>query len=197
MEPIETLAAVQANAHRVIGLLTPEQMMLPCPCHGWDVAMLVDKMVTSGVLFGTLCRGEQPESDLDLLFPKPIGRHDPSGSFAAAAAACRQAFADSELEGEMMGPLGVIVPRRAGLNVRMMDCTINTWDMARSIGADHGITDDVAESLVLFASGFLPKVRGKTDHPRFAEPIDVDVTGSVEHLIAMSGRDPAWTQSIG
>ena len=195
MEPIEQLDVVQANAQRVISRLMPDHMGLSCPCEGWDVAMLVDKMVTSAVLFGTSCRGAEPRDDVNLLFPEPIGRDDPAGSFAAAASACRDAFEQSRLEGEMMGPLGVMVPRRAGLDVRMTDCTVNTWDLAVAIGVDHGIDTDVAVSLAEFGRGIFPKVRQRQDHARFGEPLEVSDGHPVVELIALTGRDPNWSAS--
>lgn len=193
MEPIDMLDAVHANAQRIIDLVGPDDHARRCPCEGWDVATLLDKMVTSGELFAVLCRGDEPGPELNLLFPTAIGRHDPSGSFAEAASRCREAFAASNLEGEMVGPLGVMVPRRAGLNVRMMDCTINTWDLAQSIGVDHGIADEIATPLVEFVQGFFPKVREKTDHVRFAPPLDVSASSPADQLVALSGRDPSWS----
>lgn len=190
------LEIVQSNGQRVIDLTTLDDHDRSCPCDGWDVAMLLDKMATSGELFAVLCRGDEPGPDLNLLFPNPIGRADPSGSFGQSAARCRDAFHASQLEGEMMGPLGVMVPRRAGLNVRMMDCTLNTWDLARAIGVDHGISDEVAALLVDFVRGFFPKVREKTDHVRFAPAQDVPTSSPVEELVALSGRDPSWSPAM-
>lgn len=177
----------------VIGSVGGDDHDKPCPCEGWDVAMLLDKMVTSAALFAVLCRGEQPSPDLNLLFPTEIGRHDASAAFSTAAADCLDSFRNSRLEGEMMGPLGVMVPRRAGLMVRAMDCTLNTWDLAAAIGQEHGIDEALAAPLLEFAHGFLPKVRQKTDHVRFGEPTAGSGDDALSQLVALSGRDPSWT----
>ena len=193
MDPHQQLRAVQASAQAVIDQVTPGDHASPTPCDGWYVATLLDKMVTAGFLFATLCRGEKPGPELNLLFPTEIGRHDASEAFAVACKDCAGAFADSHLEGEMVGPLGVKVPRTAGLMVRMMDCTLNTWDLARSIAVDPGVDESVLGSITDFASGFLPKVREKTDHPRFRPAIAFDGASQLDRLVAMSGRNPSWT----
>lgn len=194
MEGLELLDTAQQRAQAVVDQVTPENRSRPCPCEGWDVSMLLDKMVTSGRLFATLCRGEKPGPELNLLFPTEIAGEDPSGAFAAACRDALDAFTASELEGEMMGPLGVMVPRRAGLMVRTMDVSLNTWDLARAIGVDSGLTDDQATAIMAFTDGFFPKVREKTDHVRFGEPTAVPTdAGAVERFVASSGRDLDWT----
>ena len=89
-----------------------------------------------------------------------------------------------------MEPIDVMVPR-AGLKVRAMDCTLNTWDLARSIGVDPGVDPEVPAALIEFATGFLAKVRERDDHVRFGQPVSVDGTG-LDALVALSGRNPAW-----
>ncbi len=193
MDHLELLDTVQKTAAAALAEVERDDLTEPCPCEGWDVAMLLDKMVTSGALFAVLCRGERPGPELNLLFPTEIGRDDPTGAFSAAAADCLDAFRESLLEGEMMGPLGVMVPRRAGLMVRAMDCTLNTWDLATAIGGEHRIDDAIAAPLLDFAHGFLPKVRQKTDHVRFGEPQAGAGEDPLSQLVALSGRDPSWT----
>ena len=195
MEGLELLDTAQQRAQAIVDQVTPEDRERPCPCDGWDVAKLLDKMVTSGHLFATLCRGEKPGPELNLLFPTDIAGDDPSAAFAEACRDALDAFAESELEGEMMGPLGVMVPRRAGLMVRTMDVSLNTWDLARAIGVDSGLTDEQATAIMAFTDGFFPKVRQKDDHVRFAEPTAVPADADpVDRLVASSGRDPDWTR---
>lgn len=193
MEPLSLLQTVQTSAQAVIDQTGSADHSSPTPCEGWDVAMLLDKMVTSASLFAVLCRGEKPGAKLNLLFPSEIGRADPSAAFAAAAQDCLTSFSESKLEGEMMGPLGVLVPKNAGLLVRSLDCTINTWDLARSIGVEPGVDPDVPGALMDFALGFLPKVREKVDHPRFGEPTEFNGSDELGRLVALSGRNPSWS----
>lgn len=193
MEPLELLAAAQRASIAVVARVGADDLGAPTPCEGWDVTKLLDKMVTSGHLFATLCRGEQPGPDLNLLFPEAIAGADPVAALRAACDDCSTAFAESGLEGEMMGPLGVMVPRAAGLKVRSMDATLNTWDLAKAIGADPGISEELAGGCLEFFTGFVPKVRERTDHVRFGDEVAVaDDASALDRLVAMSGRDPAW-----
>lgn len=79
-----------------------------------------------------------------------------------------------------------------------MDCTLSTWDLARSIGVDHGDGDESAAApLIEFACSYFPKVREKTDHVRFGTAAHGGPTASVvDELAAMPGRDTAWSPSF-
>ena len=193
MEPLDLLSTAQLTAQLIIDQVEDHDLSSPCPCEGWDVAILLDKMVTSGLLFASLCRGETPDAEINVLFPSRIAGADPSASFRDSAAACYSAFEESQLEGEMMGPLGVMVPRKAGLMVRTMDVTINTWDLAQAIEVESGVGTSHAERVLEFARGFLPKVRERTDHVRFADTAEIASSEDpLEFLILLSGRKLEW-----
>ena len=76
MEPFEVLQSAQQSSLNVVRQVETPHLGLPTPCAGWDVAQLLDKIVTSALLFATLCRGEQPGSELNLLFPGPVAGDD-------------------------------------------------------------------------------------------------------------------------
>ena len=77
--------------------------------------------------------------------------------------------------------------------VRTMDVTINTWDLAQAIEVESGVGTSHAERVLELARGFLPKVRERTDHVRFAETAEiVSSEDPLEFLILLSGRKLEW-----
>ena len=193
MEQLQLLKMTQSNEQAIIDQVKYQQLSWACPCRGWDVEMLLNKMITSALLFSSLCRGETPEPDVNLLFPENVGGADASITFEAASIDCFAAFEDSGLEGEMMGPLGAMMPKSAGLMVRSLDATINTWDLAQAIDVDTEVAAEQALELISFAEGFLPKVRTQIDHVRFAPARNpTNTTDPLEKLVLLSGRNLNW-----
>ena len=116
-------------------------------------------------------------------------------SHAAAAADFFTAFRAADPDGQAPGPLGVPMGMTDQANLRAMDSTLNTWDLAEALGVDHGIDTDQAERVLAFATDFLPRVRD-TDaggHTRFAETSTSGSAGDpLTDLILLSGRRLNW-----
>ena len=75
--------------------------------------------------------------------------------------------------------------------VRTMDVTINTWDLAQAIEVESGVGTSHAERVLEFARGFLPKVRERTDHVRFAETAEIVSSEDPLELRDLAGEEPA------
>ncbi len=192
-DALELAETAVQSAQTVMEHVGPERDG-PCPCEGWTVATLVDKMVTSHLLMTCIMRGEAPGPELDILFPKQVAGDDPGASHAAAAADFFTAFRANDPDAQAPGPLGAPMGMTDQANLRAMDSTLNTWDLAEALGVDHGIGTDQAERVLAFATDFVPRVRA-TDaggHTRFAEAA-VEPTGDpLTDLILLSGRRLDW-----
>lgn len=166
----------------------------PCPCEGWTVATLVDKMVTAPLMTTSIVRGEAPDPSLNPLFPTPVAGDDPGTTHAAAAADCGEAFRSADPSAERPGPLGTPMGMVDQANLRAMDATLNTWDLAEALGVDHGIGADQAGRVLAWASDFLPRVRAKDagGHTRFAEAAAEPTGDPLVDLVLLSGRRLDW-----
>ncbi len=166
----------------------------PCPCEGWTVATLVDKMVTAPLMTASIMRGDAPDPSLNPLFPTPVAGDDPGTTHAAAAADCGVAFRSADPSAEPPGPLGTPMGMVDQANLRAMDATLNTWDLAEALGVEHGIGTDQAERVLAFASDFLPRVRAKDagGHTRFAEAAAAPTGDPLVDLVLLSGRRLDW-----
>lgn len=158
--------------------------------------MLLNKMLASAQMFSDFAAGRQPDETMSLTSPPAVLPKDPAAISSAIDIAnreCFSAFRVGNARGRMVGPLGATLSRRAGVMIRVTDCTVNIWDLARSIGTDHGIDDGHALAVLDFADDYLAEARDHDGVPLFAEPLAThDDLPPLDRLIALSGRDPAW-----
>lgn len=196
VEQLDLLEVSQQRALSVVDEVSPADLARPTPCDEWNVHMLLNKMLASAQLFSGLAAGRQPDDSVSLTSPAALLPEDPSAISAAIDVAnreCFSAFKVGNARGRMVGPLGATLSRRAGVMIRVTDCTVNIWDLARSIGADHRIDDDHAMAVLEFADDYLAEARDHDGELLFAEPLETDEgLPPLDRLIALSGRDPSW-----
>ncbi len=196
VELLDLLEMSQQRALGVVDEVVATDFDRQTPCDEWDVHMLLNKMLASAQLFSELAAGHQPDETISLTEPAPVLPKDPDAISSAIDVANRECFAAFRVgnaRGQMVGPLGATLSRRAGVMIRVTDCTVNIWDLARSINTDHGIDDDHALAVLDFADDYLARARDHDGLPLFAEPLEIrDDLPPLDRLIALSGRDPAW-----
>ncbi len=140
---LDTLEALYANANRLIESVTPEQRHLQTPCSEWDTHALVNHMTGTCNVLGAAARRQTPASTPD---DDHFGDQDPPAAFAAAAAANLEAWrTPGALDGEISVPIPM--PAMAGLGVNILDIGTHCWDLATTIGADHGLTDEMIATI--------------------------------------------------
>lgn len=193
---LDLLETSQQRALRVVDEVTVNDLERPTPCDEWNVHRLLNKMLASAQLFSELAAGRQTDDLIDLTAPPDALPLDPatiSSTIDQANRECFAAFRVGNARGRMVGPLGATLSRRAGVMIRVTDCTVNIWDLARSIDASHGIEADHAEAVLEFADDYLAEARDHDGERLFAEPLVIrDDLPPLDRLIALSGRDPAW-----
>jgi uncharacterized protein (TIGR03086 family) len=194
MKPLELLYMTHQCSIAVMDCISQPDTTKPCPCEGWTVAILLDKMVTSARFFAALAAGRPPGPDIDMLFPKSIAGDDPAETYRQACAECLESFTACDLAGEIMIPPPVGKVQKAYVaRLRSFDCTLNTWDLAMALGVAPGIDEPQAAAVLAFAEDYLPKIRAIKDHRRFAEPLQPPARATtLQRLVALSGRDVDW-----
>jgi len=192
MTPLELLDLAQKVSIAVVDRVKAGDLTKPCPCAGWTVSTLLDKMVTAARFTAAVVAGQTPGPDINILFPKPLAGPDPAKTYREACAECIERITACGLEGEMVVPAGK-VPKAWGVMNRVLDCTLNTWDLAKALGVDPEIGEVQAAAVLAFSEDFFPKVRAMKDHTRFAEPVEPPAGATtLERLLAASGRRPDW-----
>ncbi|GAB3596138.1 TIGR03086 family metal-binding protein [Angustibacter peucedani] len=86
---------------------------------------------------------------------------------------------------------GVPLPAEVAACVAMDELVVHGWDIARATGQPYDVPDDE----VAVAHGFVAASQGQPEPPPglFAAPVDVmGEASSLDRLVALTGRDPAW-----
>lgn len=104
------------------------------PCDGWDVRRLVTHVVDGQWQAVALLTGE----------PAPPAGPDPVAGWEAAAAGAAAAWnAPGALDRDVVLPIGpVAAPLH--LELRVVELTVHAWDLARAIGDDDDVPNDLA-----------------------------------------------------
>jgi uncharacterized protein (TIGR03086 family) len=161
-----------------------DQWAAPTPCSDWDVRALVNHLAVEQLWVPPLLGGSTVAEVGDRFDGDQLSA-DPVAGWDAAASASRAAFADL---GTLEHPVHLSYgdrPARDYCREMTFDLVVHSWDLARAIGADETLPDDLVAAIrerlggttSLAASGL------------FAEPVpaapDAD---ALTQLLALTGR---------
>lgn len=143
-------------------------------------------------MFAAFGRRERLDPPLDLIAPVEMLGEDPMATYLAAAASCRRAWrAPGGMDGEAPSTIGTF-PAKAVLNGRIFDTTVLTCDIAAAIGVPHGINERLGSYVLHVAKALVPNVRAQSPD-RYKDAVDGAQDDVVGRMLAVTGRDPAWT----
>ena len=185
--PIELLTRTSDAFTLRLALVQSQQWIAPTPCTEWDVRALVNHVVGANRRYTMLLHGATAD-EVDATRTADHLGDDPASSFAATAAELRVAFCEpGALTCTAHHPSG----KRTGaqlLAMRVLDITVHTWDLARSIGADESLdAAAVAFALTLQDTVEAGRARGSFDPPPADTPTDASPQARLLHV---SGRRP-------
>jgi uncharacterized protein (TIGR03086 family) len=170
MEPGEQLRRAADEFGRRVRHVQPGHLALPTPCPAWDVAALLQHVVGADLAYVALLHGGSADDFVRITSETEVGE-DPAAAFAASSSAVMAAYAeDGALEPTVHHAIGDI-PAMQLLGMRVTDWVIHGWDLARAIGADDHLDDDLVDLLLartqargeaLYSSGYFQRGRGVT-----------------------------------
>ena len=175
----------------IVEQVRPDQLGLPTPCDGWNVADLLRHMVGNNNGFAAAALGEPPSADVwdgaDVT--------DPVGEFAASAERVADAFASVE---PLTGTFAVLgygdVPAGQAVGMHFIDYLVHGWDVAVSIGADPGLDPGACQAVLDIGAGWpldSPRIWGPGT--AFGYRVDVPADAPVaDRMLGFLGRSPAW-----
>ena len=171
-----------------LGLVRPHQWPAPTPCGAWDVQALVNHVVGANRRYTMLLHGAGAD-EVDATRTADHLGDDPVASFVATANALNAAIREP---GAMARTAHHPAAERTGaqlLEMRVLDVTVHTWDLARAIGGDESLDPD----LVAFALTLRDTFEAGREHGSFAPPpgeTPVDCSAQAR-LLRLAGRLPA------
>lgn len=180
----------RAAAHfgAVVDGLKPDQLGSPTPCADWDVEALLQHVV-GGNNWAMMLLNAVAADDAMTFARQTSFSGDLAADYVTGVRGMRQAFgAEGALAKTVFHPAGKMTGRQF-LRMRATDLTIHAWDLARAIGADETLPDD----LVTAALAQLEPVQARLGQMGVFGPGPEgapEATSPQQHLLHLSGRRP-------
>jgi uncharacterized protein (TIGR03086 family) len=190
--------AVQASVD-VVAAVTRDDLRRPTPCAGWNLLDLLTHMTVQHHGFAAAARGggDSPA----VWAPDRVAQGvaaDPAGTYAAAAADVLDAFAaDGVLDATFalpdLGP-GAAFPGAMAIGFHFVDYVAHGWDVARSMGVDFALPDEVVAAALPLVFG-IPDGEFRTmDAAPFGPAVAApDGATDLDRMLSHLGRSPGWT----
>ncbi|MFE0173462.1 TIGR03086 family metal-binding protein [Streptomyces sp. NPDC059002] len=180
---------------RILEQSSPEHWEAPTPCADWNLRDLVAHMAGQHIGFAAAAAGEG--ADLAVWRPAELG-DDPLKTYRAAADAVLDAFAQpGVLTSEFALPeisTTTTFPAQVAIGFHFLDYVVHGWDVARTLGLDPRVDDDIAEAALVFALRVPDDDRRLGPEAQF-EPALTPAKGAptLDLALAALGRTPGWT----
>lgn len=178
-------AKAAALAVPLVNGITDEQLDGPTPCAEFDVRALLNHLYEVVVAFQRTARFEPMDFDDSR---EHITGDDWRERFAAEVeGVAREWSRPQALEGEGTVPG---FPRELLARLPVFDLTVHSWDLARSLGREFRADAALVEAVYEIALGFAERAR---QAGQVGAPVAVpDTAPTIDRLVGLVGRDPAW-----
>jgi uncharacterized protein (TIGR03086 family) len=167
-----------------VDAIREDQWHLPTPCEDWDVRELVRHLVYEALWTTPLMRGATLEEVADR-FEGDILGDDPKAAWAAAMRQSLEAVAEVDINSQVHLSRGLTPASQYAFEL-FSDHLIHGWDLARAIGADERMDEDMArfayDTLKPFEDGLK---RSGLYGPKVEPPEGADLQTK---LLAVTGR---------
>ena len=190
---LELLEVANDEFARRLRLVGRDDWRRPTPCSEWDVRALVNHVVGANVRYRLLLHGGSTEQVEATRTVDHLG-DDALASFVATANDVITCFRE---DGALDRVVHHVTGDRTGrelLSMRVLDAAIHGWDLARALGVDESLDDDLVAFLLAYTAGLDlgPAQRAfataDADAPRRASPQD--------QLLHRLGRHPTTTEEV-
>ncbi|HEX3244760.1 MAG TPA: TIGR03086 family metal-binding protein [Chloroflexota bacterium] len=187
MTPTEDLQRVLDMAEAVMLKVTPGDLDKPTQCTEWDVRALANHMTGVNFLFGRAAGGE---AITERPAPTDLIGNDPGDAYKRSAAASSAGWnAPGALERTLTIPAGQL-PGNVAIGINTVDQLLHTCDLARALGHDLTVPDDLAETAMKYLQMLMSPERRGPGKP-FGEEIAVPADAPIQQrILAFSGRQP-------
>lgn len=184
--------AVQASL-AVVRQAGPDDLTRPTPCSEWSLRELLEHMTAQHHGFAAASRGQGADPGS---WAQPA-HDDPVAAYEAGCAAALAAFAEP---GAVSAPFtipeispDIQFPGAQAISFHLVDYVVHGWDVARSLGAEFVVDDEVAGAALAVArrvpDGPSRLALGAQFRPRIEVPAG---TGILDQALAALGRPPGW-----
>jgi uncharacterized protein (TIGR03086 family) len=155
------------------------------PCDEWDVHDLVRHNTVENLWVRPLLDGLSV-ADVGDAFDGDVLGSDPEAVWEASRREALEAFDEADIDGEVALARGA-TPTLEYLQERVFDLLVHAWDLARGIGVDETLDEEVVEAVWEWAR---PMAQMLAALPEFFEPpVAVDPDADLQtRLLHLTGR---------
>lgn len=168
----------------------PEQLDAVTPCTGWDLRGLLNHMLGGMEYCAAAVAGDaDPSPDPDPLAQTGGIGDEPSAAFETIA---RRALAVWQTPGVLERTCAMrigLTPASVVARLTLTDVVVHGWDIARTVGENSDIPDELAEPL-LEINRELFHIRKGMRGAAFADEVAIAGGSASDRLVAFLGRTP-------
>lgn len=169
--------------------IRPDQWEQPTPCADWDVRALLSHVVAELLWMPPLLAGQTIAEVGDRFDGDVLGAGPKEAASVAATAAVRAAAEPGVLERTVHLSFGD-VPGSDYLDQVTSDVVIHSWDLARAVGADEHLDDELVDEVAAYLG---PQIDAWRSAGAFGPAVAIPAGADVQtRLLAHTGRDPSW-----
>ncbi len=185
MSPTAGLQQAQQVCREVLSNVTPDQMQNATPCASWDVAGLINHMVSANEFFAAGIQGQGPTSS-----DQDFASGDFKASFDELAGQTLAAFnAEGALGNEVKMPFGTM-PGAAFMGLAINDTFQHAWDLAKATGQSTDLAPELATQILAASrQSIQDSYRGPEGAPFGVEQQCADDACAADQLAAFLGRE--------
>jgi uncharacterized protein (TIGR03086 family) len=180
----------------IVGRVRSEDLARPTPCTGWRLVDLLQHMTAQHHGFAAAGQGRGAE----LSNWRPLAAEidlDPVAAYLHAAQDLILTFQAEDLLNrsfrlpEISTTMEFSATRAVGFH--FIDYVVHGWDVARSVGQEYVLDDDLASAALDIALAVPNGPERLTESSAFAPARPSDSRDSpLERILRALGRDPAW-----
>ena len=181
MDELASAQVALAALRPVLADLTDQQLRLPTPCSGFDVAALGDHLTGTIAMVGAAA-GAAP------LVAEDADSAGMAARFVQAATTAIEAWQRRGIGGEVM--LGDrLMPASLALGVLSIELVVHGWDFAQALHRPLAITAEHSTFVLGLARRLITPESRRT--AGFDDPVAIDTdTAALDRLVAYTGRRP-------
>jgi uncharacterized protein (TIGR03086 family) len=181
-------------AARTVGHVDSGQFGQPTPCTEWDVRTLLNHLIL-WTSYSLEARAQGESVGQDLMDRDFAGRPGFAADYRARLDGALTAWADPATWERSLDVMGSPTPSADVAALNIAEMVLHGWDLAAATGQAYTVSEPAAAAALRAVEANAELFR---QYKGFAEPVEVPPGAPpLDRVLALSGRDPAWTPPPG
>jgi uncharacterized protein (TIGR03086 family) len=177
-------------AARIVVNVSPGQFGLPTPDTDWDVRTLLNHLIL-WTAYSMEARAHGESAGQELMDRDFAGEDGFAGAYRAQLDRALAAWSDPAAWQRELNVMGTKTPAADVAALLIAELVLHGWDLAVATGQRYEAGTAAAEAALAAVMANAELFR---QYKGFADPVDVPPSATaLDRVLALSGRDPAWT----